>query len=270
GQNVGSYFGTRVHGYIIPPETGNYHFWIAGDDEAELWLSTDQLQSNITKIAHTSYWYTGYRQWTKYSSQKSAAIPLVAGERYYFMALHKENTWSDHMSVAWTKPDSTFEMIPASALGSLVPNDMDLDGLPDTLEQAFVDADTTGTLNSIEDFDPDGDLDGDGLTNLYEFLVGLRMDLADTDGDGLSDKWEIENGYLGTHNQGNTGAFGDYDGDRLANHTESIAGSSVSIPDNAASLPNTLTKTGGNAAIHLIGRGSFTVTDSPTESTISE
>src|SRR4051812_27103909 len=30
--NVGDQYGQRIHGYIVPPVTGNYTFWIASDD----------------------------------------------------------------------------------------------------------------------------------------------------------------------------------------------------------------------------------------------
>ncbi|MEL6650459.1 MAG: PA14 domain-containing protein, partial [Bacteroidota bacterium] len=39
--NSGNTYGARVRGYICPPTTGNYSFWIASDDKGELWLSTD-------------------------------------------------------------------------------------------------------------------------------------------------------------------------------------------------------------------------------------
>ena len=32
-------YGTRMRWYITAPATGNYTFWIAGDDNSELWLS---------------------------------------------------------------------------------------------------------------------------------------------------------------------------------------------------------------------------------------
>ena len=34
-------YGQRLRGFIVPPVTGNYTFWIASDDGSQLWLSTD-------------------------------------------------------------------------------------------------------------------------------------------------------------------------------------------------------------------------------------
>jgi hypothetical protein len=60
--------------------------------------------------------------------------------------------------------------------------DSDNDGLPDPWEiEAF------GNLSQ----NAQGDPDGDGLSNLEEFLGGTDPTLADTDGDGLSDADEI-------------------------------------------------------------------------------
>ncbi len=39
------------------------------------------------------------------------------------------------------------------------------------------------------------DIDGDGLTNLEEFMLGTNPNLADTDGDGPGDRWELEHGF---------------------------------------------------------------------------
>ncbi|GAB3530094.1 hypothetical protein GCM10027443_10260 [Pontibacter brevis] len=105
---VGNYYGARVRGYICPPQTGDYTFYIAGDDNAELWLSSDDNPSNKRKIASVTGW-TYARQWNKYASQKSAPVRLEAGKRYYIEALHKEAAGGDNLAVAWTMPDGVME-----------------------------------------------------------------------------------------------------------------------------------------------------------------
>lgn len=109
-------YGARLRGYVCVPQTGTYTFWIASDDNSELWLSTDTDRNKRVKIASVSA-STRPRQWDKYASQKSAAIKLVAGSRYYIEALHKEANGNDHVAVAWQLPDGTFEgPIPGSRL----------------------------------------------------------------------------------------------------------------------------------------------------------
>ncbi|RYZ18837.1 MAG: hypothetical protein EOP49_49135, partial [Sphingobacteriales bacterium] len=73
--NSGDNYGIKVYGYICPPTTGNYTFWIAADDNAELWLSTGTNPANKTRIAYHNEW-TNAREWNKYATQKSAAISL--------------------------------------------------------------------------------------------------------------------------------------------------------------------------------------------------
>ena len=112
-------YGTRMRGYITAPATGSYTFWIAGDNNSELWLSLNDNPANKVRIGWVSEW-TDSRQWDKFSSQKSAAIPLTAGQRYYVEALQKEADGGDNLAVGWAKPDeSTFapsEVIPGSVL----------------------------------------------------------------------------------------------------------------------------------------------------------
>ncbi len=37
---VGKNYGICVKGWLVPPVTGNFEFWIASDDNGEFWLST--------------------------------------------------------------------------------------------------------------------------------------------------------------------------------------------------------------------------------------
>ena len=112
-------YGTRMRGYITAPVTGSYTFWIASDDNSELWLSVDSNPANKVRMASVSEW-TGARQWDKFSSQKSPAITLTAGQRYYVEALQKEGAGGDNLAVGWAKPgESTAapsEVIPGSVL----------------------------------------------------------------------------------------------------------------------------------------------------------
>lgn len=114
--NVGDHYGSRIRGYICPPTTGNYIFWIASDNGSELWLSTNSSPANKMKIASVPDW-TLSREWTKYSSQKSAAKYLTAGTKYYIEAIHREGEQGDHLAVGWQLPTGTMERpIPGSRL----------------------------------------------------------------------------------------------------------------------------------------------------------
>lgn len=114
--DVDDSYGQRMHGYIIPPVSGNYTFWIASDDNSELWLSTDQTQTNQKKIASVAAW-TSPREWTKEAGQKSTAQNLQANKPYYIAALQKEGAGGDNLAVRWLRPDSVDEgPIPAKYL----------------------------------------------------------------------------------------------------------------------------------------------------------
>jgi hypothetical protein len=106
--NVADNYGQRIKGYLCPPATGNYVFWIASDDNSELWLSTNDVPANKQKIASVNDW-TFPREWTKYPSQQSTSINLNVGQKYYIEALHKEGAQGDNLAVGWQLPDGTLE-----------------------------------------------------------------------------------------------------------------------------------------------------------------
>ncbi|NQT03842.1 MAG: hypothetical protein HQ580_17580, partial [Planctomycetes bacterium] len=102
-------YGIRARGYLYPPANGDYTFWIAGDDECQLWLSTDDDPVNVVQIGHVTGW-TPARDFTNTGGgvggpeQKSDAITLQAGQRYYVEALMKDGTGGDSLAVAWGGP----------------------------------------------------------------------------------------------------------------------------------------------------------------------
>lgn len=71
--------------------------------------------------------------------------------------------------------------------------DSDGDGLPDAWEQQLIDSDRTGKLKTLADVKPGDDLDGDGLTNYQEYLLGTYA-LDRIDGLALA-AVEVVNGY---------------------------------------------------------------------------
>jgi hypothetical protein len=98
-------FARRVSGYFVPPANGNYTFFINGDDDTDLFISTDNTPSTKRLVAQELGWSN---PWTwlgqggggsvsqKRSDQWSpdggatvpyaAGIPLTGGQRYYIEA----------------------------------------------------------------------------------------------------------------------------------------------------------------------------------------
>ncbi|MEO6230506.1 MAG: T9SS type A sorting domain-containing protein, partial [Ferruginibacter sp.] len=114
--NVGDNYGGRLLGYICAPATGFYTFYIAGDDQAGVFLSTDENPANKVLIAYNES-FVPFRGYYANATQKSAPIKLIKGVRYYIETLHKEKTATDHLSVAWELPNGSFEApIPGNRL----------------------------------------------------------------------------------------------------------------------------------------------------------
>lgn len=97
------YYGTRLVGYIHAPTTGEYQFWIAANDSAQLRISTSDQPADSELVAEVMRG-TSRRDWERYDSQTSEPITLEAGEKYFVEVLHKEGRNSDNLAVAWTGP----------------------------------------------------------------------------------------------------------------------------------------------------------------------
>jgi hypothetical protein len=93
--------------------------------------------------------------------------------------------------------------------GRLVVKIRDNDGLPNRWEMAH--------FKSLEQ-GPGDDYDGDRLTNLEEYVLGLNpvVDNPDNDADGMADWWEVR--YFGLNLQNGSGE--DFDQDGTSNFDE--------------------------------------------------
>jgi len=96
-------YGGRIYGWLYPPQTGDYIFWIASDNDSELWLSSNDDPENVELIASVDGW-TGANEWTKFPTQMSEPVTLTAGNKYYAMAIWVEGSGGDHCRVAWQGP----------------------------------------------------------------------------------------------------------------------------------------------------------------------
>jgi hypothetical protein len=117
--NIGDNYGARIRGYLHPPVDGAYRFWMASDDEAYLYLSSDSLPGRKVLIAKSGT--TAPRVWSGGQGARSEPIELKAGRRYYVEALHKEQVGNDHISVAWDLPGGARELIPGNCLAPFAP-----------------------------------------------------------------------------------------------------------------------------------------------------
>jgi hypothetical protein len=115
-KKAGDLYGARVRGFVHPPKTLDYTFGVAGDDEVELYLSTDESPKNKVLMAFVRQ-PTENGNFRQFPSQRAKSVRLEAGKKYYIETLHKENTGSDHMAVGWSAPDvSTGKVIPGEFL----------------------------------------------------------------------------------------------------------------------------------------------------------
>jgi len=126
GKFSGENYGQRIRGYLVPPVTGDYTFYIASDDGSRLFLSTGTSPVNTdpalgNHIAEAPG-ACNIDQWDKFPEQTSKTISLTAGNLYYVEVLHKEGSVNDHVSVGWKRPgETTIEVIPVTYLRYAIP-----------------------------------------------------------------------------------------------------------------------------------------------------
>jgi autotransporter-associated beta strand protein len=115
-ENVSDNYSRRLTSFLKPQISGDYIFWIAGDDDCRLFLSPDNKQANKVQIATMSGYNNSPLSWDNSVTQKSVSIPLVADQVYWIEAQQQEMGGNDFVSVAWAGPGITREVIPANAL----------------------------------------------------------------------------------------------------------------------------------------------------------
>jgi hypothetical protein len=104
--NVKDNYGAQLVGFLHPPETGDYQFALAADDNAQLWLSTDESPANRQLIAQETGWQPVRGYQAVGDEATSEFITLEGGKAYYIEALFNEGGGGDNIAVAWTTGDA--------------------------------------------------------------------------------------------------------------------------------------------------------------------
>jgi hypothetical protein len=105
--NIIDNYAQVIYGWIVPPESGNYRFGLATDDNSELYLSSDESPDNSILIANETGW-SGVRNYqtvggtSDANAKQSEAIALEAGQQYYVELIVAEGGGGDNAAVAWT------------------------------------------------------------------------------------------------------------------------------------------------------------------------
>jgi len=121
--NFGNNYGERIRGYLTAPVTGNYYFWIAGSDSAQLWISDDNEACNQLErcFVGPTNGGTGIHIWNTQTNQQSKWLSLTAGQKYFIQVLHKAGTTSpDHWSVGWLQDPTGTNTIPSGIVPGYV------------------------------------------------------------------------------------------------------------------------------------------------------
>lgn len=153
--NTGDDYGQSISGYLIPPVSGFYTFWISADQSAEMWLSPNADPAWAAQVATVnSPVYP--QEWTRFSSQESDPVYLEAADPCYVQVLHKEASGSDHLSVAWETDGMSRRVIDGAYCRHEIPLS------PSVVDDAYsLNEDDSLTIAPygvlLNDPDPDGD-----------------------------------------------------------------------------------------------------------------
>lgn len=129
GNNQGDNYGQIISGYVIPPATGNYKFYLRSDDPSRLFISSDDKAANLggDPIAEQTGCCNAFTD--AEGTLSSVPIALTAGKKYYIQALHVEGGGDDYVQVAWRTPNDAdlndangLKPIPAAYIGADAPS----------------------------------------------------------------------------------------------------------------------------------------------------
>lgn len=116
----GNDYGQRITGFFIPPTTGRYVFFIAADDDTDVYLGTNEDPATKRLIVQEASW-SGRRNWNTPGDQAAPSqrrsdtwspdagvttpwaegIQLTAGNRYWLEIIHHQGSGGDNLGLTY-------------------------------------------------------------------------------------------------------------------------------------------------------------------------
>ena len=102
---AGDNYGASLSGWITPKVTGDYTFFIASDDQSDLLMNTNSVNSSDPQgavlIANEPGCCNGFAEPSASNPRTSQPITLQANTAYFIRALQVEGGGGDYVKVAW-------------------------------------------------------------------------------------------------------------------------------------------------------------------------
>jgi hypothetical protein len=102
----GDNYGARITGFLVPEESGDYHFFVRSDDASALWIAegtTFPDPEASDPIAQETGCCAGFFEPGEDAATTTEPVSLVAGQTYSLLTILKEGGGGDWSQVAWRK-----------------------------------------------------------------------------------------------------------------------------------------------------------------------
>ena len=111
--------GARISGFVVPSVSGNYNFFVRGNDGTALWVGADsnpidEKNTGATAVANVGYaapgpsWLYGQTNALTFPigiQMNTNAIPMTAGQLYSVSALQKQGSGTSWLEFTWGNPN---------------------------------------------------------------------------------------------------------------------------------------------------------------------
>lgn len=119
-QPISESMATKISGYLIPRESGNYRFYLASRNDSVFYIDLEG-ENFFTTLCQCTKEPADY-DWTADAEQESASVYLEAGHIYPFQVLHRCDRFQPGpLAVGWTTPSNpNIELMDSSVLAHAI------------------------------------------------------------------------------------------------------------------------------------------------------